>query len=100
MKDGFHSLKWEKAGKMQLPVGAGREASCLTGWQAVADEETVNRITSDTKLFRYLLPLESFHVLHLAAIPHFTMAKRLMLYLLLNENQNSLTLLQRDCLLG
>lgn len=85
---------------MQLPVCAGREPSCLTGWQDIADEGTVRRITSATKFFGYLLPLDSFHVLHLAAIPHLTTAKCLNLYLPLNQSQNSLTLLQRGCLLG
>lgn len=57
---------------MQLPMCIGREASCLTVWQDIADEEAVSRITSVTKFFSYLLTLDSFHVLHLAAIPCLT----------------------------
>lgn len=85
---------------MQLPLCVGRETSCLTGWQDIADEETVSRTTSATECFRYLLSLANFRVLHLAGILCSKMAKWLTLYLLLNQNQNSLTLLQKDFLLG
>lgn len=71
---------------MQLPIRIGKEAFCLNGWQDITDEETVSKITSATKFFRYLLLLDNFRVLHLAAIPCLKMAKRLTLYLLLNQN--------------
>lgn len=59
---------------MQRLVCVGREASCVTGWEEIVDEETVSRTTRATKFFSYLLHLNNFHILHLAALPCLKMA--------------------------
>lgn len=82
---------------MQLLVCVGREASCLTGWQETVGKEIVSRTTSPRKFFRYLLK-QFFIILHFAVIPCLKTAN--MLYHLLNELQNLLTRLQKDCPLG
>lgn len=93
-------LNWKSPDEWMafIPRNKRRQRRCSCS--CVADEGTVSRITSATKFFRYLLPLDIFHVLHLAAVSHLTTAKCLDLYLPLNQSQNSLTLLQRGCLLG
>lgn len=85
---------------MQLLIYIGREASCLSGWKEIVGEETVSRTTSATKFFRYLLHLNNLQYFVSCCPPRLKMAKWLILYHLLNQPQNSLTRLQKDCPLG
>ena len=98
--NGWLSLLEIREGRKDATAHMCRERSVLSYWLAGHCRWGDSRITSATKFFRYLLPIDNFRVLHLAAVPRLKMAKWLTLYLLLNQNKISLTLLQKDCLLG
>lgn len=82
------------------PCALGERHLALLAGRTLPMRRKSVKSSSATKFFRHPLPLDSFHVLHLAAVAHLPTAKWLTLYLLVNQNQNSLTLLQRGCLPG